>query len=447
MNNSSNFVYAIEHKKKGLALTDDEIQQFVDGAAYGTVPDYQLAAMLMAIRLNGMTPEETTKLTIAMRDSGETLNLKQITGMTLDKHSTGGVSDGTSLVIAPLVAACGGYVPMISGRGLGFTGGTLDKLEAIEGCRVDLTTDEFEKQVHDVGLAIIGQTGNIAPADKKLYSLRDVTSTVDSIPLIAGSILSKKLVSGTKVLVMDVKTGSGAVMQDMKESIDLAQAMTSICNRAGVKAMALVTDMNQPLGTYVGNALEIEYAIKVLAGQEKGDFLELCLALGSHMLVLGNQAKDLESARKMLQEALDSGKGLEKFREMIKAQGGNPKVCDDVSLLPHAPVVREVKVKKSGYVTRINTSALGCASRDLGAGRMKADDKLDFSVGFIFTPRIGDAVKANDTICTVYARSEKDADKAEKSILEAVTIEAAAPTEKSKLIYAVIDEKSVIHKQ
>lgn len=437
------FVTAIEHKKNGLALTDAEIQQFVDGAANGSIPDYQLSAMLMAIRLKGMRYEETTKLTVAMRDSGETLSLKGINGVTLDKHSTGGVSDGTSLVIAPLVAACGGYVPMISGRGLGFTGGTLDKLESIEGMSVDLSTEEFVNQVGDIGLAIIGQTGDIAPADKKLYALRDVTSTVDSIPLIASSILSKKLVSGTEILVLDVKTGNGAVMTDLQDSVELAKTMVAICNGAGVKAMALVTDMNQPLGTYVGNSLEVEYAIRVLSGEEKGDFTELCLTLGSYMLVQGNLADDRDSARAMLQEALDSGKGLEKLREMITAQGGDPKVCDDLSHLPHAPVVKTVTFSEEGYVTKIDTAALGCASRDLGAGRLSAEDQLDYSVGFIFPARIGDKVDKDTVLCTIYAKNQKDADMAEKAIREAVTVEDSKP-ELPQIIYAVIDAEGNI---
>ncbi len=410
----------------------------MDGAAQGSIPDYQLSAMLMAIRLNGMNYEETTKLTIAMRDSGETLSLSGIDGVTLDKHSTGGVSDGTSLVVAPLVAACGGYVPMISGRGLGFTGGTLDKLESIEGMSVDLSIEEFENQVRDVGFAIIGQTGDIAPADKKLYALRDVTSTVDSIPLIASSILSKKLVSGTESLVLDVKTGNGAVMTDLQDSIELAKTMVEICNGAGVKAMALVTDMNQPLGTYVGNSLEVEYAIRVLSGEEKGDFTELCLTLGSYMLVQGNLADDTDSARAMLQEALDNGKGLEKLREMIAAQGGDPNVCDDSSLLPHAPVVRTVQFHEAGYVTNIDTADLGCASRDLGAGRLRAEDQLDYSVGFIFPPRIGDQVDHDTVLCTIYAKTEKDADMAEQAIRAAVTVEDYK-SELPKLIYAVVD--------
>ena len=441
---TTDFVSAIEHKKNGLALTEEEIRQFVDGAANGTIPDYQLAAMLMAIRLNGMNSEETIALTIDMRDSGDTLSLDQIDSMTIDKHSTGGVSDGTSLVIAPLVAACGGYVPMVSGRGLDFTGGTLDKLESIDGLRVDLSAEEFEKQVQDIGIAIIGQTGDIAPADKKLYALRDVTSTVDSIPLIAGSILSKKLASGTDALVLDVKTGSGAVMQDLDDSIELAKTMAGICNGAGVKAIALVTDMNQPLGTYVGNSLEVEYAIRVLSGQETGDFLELCLTIGSHMLVLGEVADNLDDARKMLQEALDSGKGLEKFREMIKAQGGNPDVCDDTSLLPHAPVVREIRSNKSGNITKINTAAIGRASRDLGAGRLNAEDQLDYSVGFIIPARIGDEVEMGDVLCTVYAQTEEAAEKAEASVLDAITIEDKE-AEVPPLIYAMIDEDGAVH--
>ena len=434
---TSDFISAIEHKKNGLVLTEEEIRHFAAGAASGAIPDYQLAAMLMAIRLNGMDAKETARLTIAMRDSGDVLPL-QFDRMTLDKHSTGGVSDGTSLVIAPLVAACGGHVPMISGRGLGFTGGTLDKLESIEGLRVDLTVEEFARQVQNVGFAIIGQTGNIAPADKKLYALRDVTSTIDSIPLIASSILSKKLVSGTKVLVLDVKTGSGAFMKEFDDAKKLAETMTAICHSAGVKAMALVSDMNQPLGTYVGNALEVEYAIRVLSGQEKGDFVELCLMLGSYMLVLGELVKNVDQGRKMLEEALESGRGLDKFREMIKAQGGNPEVCDDPSLFPHAPVVHEVRAGKAGFLTKIDTTALGIASRDLGAGRLHAEDTVDPSVGFIIPVRLGDRIDNDKVLCTIYAQSQEAAVRAEKAIRAALTIENEA-AKKPPLIHAIID--------
>lgn len=434
---SSDFIAAIEHKKNGCPLTEEEIRQFADGAAQGTIPDYQLAAMLMAIRFNGMNAKETASLTLAMRDSGDTLPL-QFDGMTLDKHSTGGVSDGTSLVIAPLVAACGGHVPMISGRGLGFTGGTLDKLESIDGLRVDLTAEEFAGQVQEIGFAIIGQTGNIAPADKKLYVLRDVTSTIDSIPLIASSILSKKLVSGTKVLVLDVKTGSGAFMKNLEDAVELAKTMTEICKSAGVKAMAIVSDMNQPLGTYVGNALEVEYAIRVLSGQEKGDFVELCLTLGSYMLTLGGMAENVERARDMLQDALESGKGLDKFREMIKAQGGDPSVCDDPSLLPHAPVMREVRAGKAGVLTKIDTTALGLASRDLGAGRLHAEDPIDPSVGYIIPVRLGNRIESDTLLCTIYAQTEEAAQRAEKTIREALTIEEDT-AQTPPLIHAVVE--------
>lgn len=434
------FVEIIAKKKLGQELTAEEIKLFADGAAKGTIPDYQLAAMLMAIRLNGMTAAETTNLTLAMRDSGDVLNLNMGSLTPVDKHSTGGVSDGTSLVIAPLVAACGAYVPMVSGRGLGHTGGTLDKLESIPGLSVSLSNQEFIDQVKNKGLAIIGQTDNVAPADKKLYALRDVTSTVDSIPLIAASILSKKLASGTQALVLDVKTGSGALLQNLDDSRQLASTMVDICSGAGVKSIALVTDMNQPLGTHVGNSLEVEYAIKILSGEEKGDYYDLCMKLSSAMLIICGRADSREDAEKQLAHAIESGAALEKFREMIKAQGGDPKVCDDVSLLPHAPIVRDVYMGQSGYIEKMDCTALGNASRLLGAGRLNMEDSIDFGVGYILPVRIGDNVSEDTLLCTIYANTEQDAETAEKNIRAAIQL-SDKPVEKPKLIYEVIAGK------
>ena len=435
-----NFTQIIEHKKLGMALTDAEIAQFADGAATGSIPDYQLAAMLMAIRLNGMNDEEATSLMRHMRDSGDTIDLSSIGAVTVDKHSTGGVSDATSLVIAPLVAACGGHVPMVSGRGLGHTGGTLDKLESIPGFSVELTEDEFLRQVRETGAAIIGQSRDIAPADKKMYALRDVTSTVDSLPLIVGSILSKKLASGTDTLIMDVKTGSGAVIEKFEDSLALAEAMVKCCNLDGVRAKAVVTDMNQPLGTSIGNALEIEYVIRVLKGKEPGDFTDLCIYLSGLMLIQAGIAQNMDEARDMLQTALESGAALEKFRQLIIAQGGNPAVCDDSSILPHAPYIREVKAGVSGYLSQVNTHAVGLAVNAMGGGRNKAGDPIDPAVGVTMPVRIGDKITPDTTLFTIYAQNEAQADRAEADIRAALTILdffAGRP----KLIYALIDEE------
>lgn len=438
--NKVDFVSLIEKKKHNKELTKEEIEVFAKGAAEGSIPDYQLAAMLMAIRLNGMSSREITDLTLAMRDSGEVLQFSIKDAITVDKHSTGGVGDGTSLVIAPLAAACGVYVPMVSGRGLGHTGGTLDKLESISGFSVNLSEQEFAAMVEETGVSMIGQTDNVAPADKKLYALRDVTSTVDSIPLIAASILSKKLASGTQNLVLDVKTGSGAIMKDLEQSRELARTMVDICSLAGIPAVALVTDMSQPLGTYVGNSLEVEYAIKALKGEVEGDYMDICRKLAGEMLILGKVADDEETAQKMLTKAIESGAALEKFKEMIEAQGGDPAVCDDTSLLPHASVVRKVTVGKDGYIEKMDTTALGNASRLLGAGRLNAEDEVDFGVGYILPVRIGDRVTKDTELCTIYANSEADAKAAEESIRAAITL-SDKPVEKPTLIYERITGK------
>ncbi|MBR0387387.1 MAG: thymidine phosphorylase, partial [Clostridia bacterium] len=326
----------IEKKKLGKELNREEIRFFARVAAERSVPDYQLAAMLMAIRLNGMTDAETTALTLAMRDSGDVVDLSAIPGIKVDKHSTGGVGDTTTLVLAPLVAACGAPVAKMSGRGLGHTGGTLDKMESIPGMRIGLTEEEFIRQVREIGVAVVGQTGHLAPADKTLYALRDVTATVDSIPLIVSSILSKKLAAGSDAIVLDVKTGSGALMHDLESSIHLAEIMVRVGTMAGKPTVALISGMDQPLGTHVGNALEVKEAIDILAGRAGGDLKAVSLTLGGHMLVLAGRAKDQEEAVRMLEHALESGAGLRKLEEMITAQGGDSRVCRDLSLLPQA---------------------------------------------------------------------------------------------------------------
>ncbi len=412
----------IEKKKFGQELTKEEIAFFANAAAENSVPAYQLSALLMAIRLNGMTDRETTDLTLAMRDSGDIADLSPIPGIKVDKHSTGGVGDTTTLVLAPLVAACGAPVAKMSGRGLGHTGGTLDKLESIPGLSVALSVEDFIRQVKEVGVAVVGQTGHLAPADKTLYSLRDVTSTVDSLPLIVSSILSKKLAAGSDAIVLDVKTGSGAIMHTLEDSITLAEKMVQVGVLAGKPIVALVSGMDQPLGTHVGNALEVKEAIDILAGRAGGDLLEVSLTLGGYMLMLAGKAETPEAGQEMMRQAIASGAGLRKLKEMIAAQGGDPSVCDDVTRLPRAKVVRPVSCGVSGWVTKMDTMALGTAAQAMGAGRLKVDDRLDYAVGFVLNVRIGDRVEADTPLCVLHARSEADADRAEAAVRAAVAI-------------------------
>lgn len=433
----------ITKKKMGEALSREELVFFAKAAAEKTVPDYQLAAMLMAIRLKGMTPEETRDLTLAMRDSGDTADLSSIPGIKVDKHSTGGVGDTTTLVLAPLVAACGCPVAKMSGRGLGHTGGTLDKLESIPGLTVSLTEQAFLDQVKDIGLAVIGQTGRLAPADKTLYALRDVTSTVDSLPLIVSSILSKKLASGSDAIVLDVKTGSGAIMHTLEESIELAKAMVDIGALAGKPMTAVVTSMDQPLGTHVGNALEVKEAIEILSGKTGGQLKEISLLLGSHMLVLAGIAGTTEKAEQMLNRALDSGAGLFKLKQMIMAQGGDPTVCDDVNRLPQPAVIRSVTCGRDGYIKAMDTTALGLAAQAMGAGRLELDDVLDYSVGFILPVRVGDRVEKDTPLCTLYAKDEASADRAEQAIREAVFF-GDKPCAPLPTWYAVVTHDQII---
>ena len=432
----------IEKKKFGQELTKEEITFFAQAAAEKSVPDYQLSALLMAIRLNGMTDQETTDLTLAMRDSGDIADLSEIPGIKVDKHSTGGVGDTTTLVLAPLVAACGAPVAKMSGRGLGHTGGTLDKLESIPGLSVALPVEDFIRQVKEIGIAVVGQTGHLAPADKTLYSLRDVTSTVDSIPLIVSSILSKKFAAGSDAIVLDVKTGSGAIMHTLEDSVRLAGNMERVGALAGKPVIALISGMDQPLGTHVGNALEVKEAIDILSGRAGGDLLEVSLMLGGYMLKLAGKADTPEAGQAMMKQAIDSGAGLKKLKEMIAAQGGDPSVCDDVTRLPQAKVVRSVSCGVSGWITKMDTMALGLAAQAMGAGRMKVDDVLDYSVGFVLNVRIGDRVEADTPLCVLHARSEEDADRAEAAVRAAVTF-GQEPCEKAPNFFAVVTRDGV----
>ena len=401
----------ITKKKLGQPLTREEITYFARGAADKTIPDYQLAALLMAIRLNGMTAQETTDLTLAMRDSGDVCDLSAIPGKKIDKHSTGGVGDTTTLILAPLVAACGVPVAKMSGRGLGHTGGTLDKLESIPGLSVEETEERFIRQVQEIGLAVIGQTAALAPADKTLYALRDVTSTVDSLPLIAASIMSKKLASGADGIVLDVKTGSGALMETLPDALALAQTMVDIGKLAGKPVVAVITSMAQPLGTHIGNALEVKDAIDVLAGRTQGDLLEISLLLGSHMLVLAEKAKTLPEARAMLENALSSGVGLRKLAEMIAAQGGDPRVVEDLSLLPQAAVKRVMRAETVGYLSAMDTTALGMAAQtmvDIGKLAGKPVVAVITSMAQPLGTHIGNALEVKDAIDVLAGRTQGD---------------------------------------
>ncbi len=431
----------LEKKKRGMALTREEIDVFVQGAAQGTLPDYQLAALLMAIRLNGMDARETADLTLSMAQSGDMLH-PDVGGVAVDKHSTGGVGDTTTLILAPLAAACGGKVLKMSGRGLGHTGGTLDKLESIPGMRVTIPEDEFQRLVRQVGCAVVSQSGQLAPADKRLYALRDVTATVDSIPLIVSSILSKKFAAGAKAIVLDVKTGSGALMPTLEASIELAKAMVDIGAHAGRSIVAVVSGMEEPLGSHVGNALEVKEAIDVLAGRSGGPLKEVSLFLGAQMLIASGIASSVEEATEKLNAALNSGAGLRKLKEMIAAQGGDAKVCDDVTLLPQAPVIYPVLSPVSGYLKNVNGMALGLAAQRMGAGRMTKDDMIDPAVGFVMEKRIGDFVKQGEALCTLHARTEASAQEAEKRVLDALTF-SPDPCPKARLLYALVTPEGV----
>lgn len=396
------FVDIINKKRYNEELTDKEIQFFVDGVTDGSIPDYQVSALLMAIVLNGMNERETSYLAKAMMHSGDVIDLTSIEGIKADKHSTGGVGDKTSMALGPLVAACGLKVAKMSGRGLGHTGGTLDKLESIEGFNCFLTEEEFKKQVSEVGIAIIGQTGDLVPADKKLYALRDVTGTVESIPLIASSIMSKKLASGSDTILLDVKYGEGAFMHTIEDATKLAEAMISIGNSLGRNTMAMITDMNQPLGNTIGNAIEIREAIETLKGHGPKDFTELCMQAAEIMLMQGKVAQNKEEARKMLEEVVASGKAFETFKEMVKAQGGNVDMIENPELLPQSKFKTDIKSKESGNVKVLHSEKLGVLAMQLGAGRETKEQDVNHAVGLELACKRGDKVNEGDTICIVY---------------------------------------------
>jgi pyrimidine-nucleoside phosphorylase len=395
----------IKKRDKG-ELTRQEIEFFIQGFVDGTVPDYQASAFAMAIMLNGMTPHETTDLTIAMANSGQTLDLRDVVDIAVDKHSSGGVGDKTSLAVLPIVAACGLPVGKMSGRGLGFSGGTLDKLESIPGYRVDLTTDEFKRQLKEKGIVLTGQSLDLAPADGKLYALRDVTGTVPSIPLIASSIMCKKIAAGAHAILLDVKTGLGAFMETLEEARVLANLMVDIGKLAGREVVALLSDMNQPLGHAVGNSLEVIEAVETLHGRGPHDFREHCLHVCAHMLVLGKRAKDLEEGRAMAEMAIAEGSAFERLQVLVKAQGGDVSYVDDVSKFPKAKIVEIVKAHRKGSISQIHARTVGEASVILGAGRAKKSDAVDHTVGIVIHKKVGDKVETGEPLFTIHANEE-----------------------------------------
>ncbi|MDJ1089548.1 pyrimidine-nucleoside phosphorylase [Macrococcoides caseolyticum] len=427
----------IAKKRDGHALTKEEIEFFIKGYTNGEIPDYQASSLAMAIFFQDMNDEERAHLTMAMVESGDQIDLSAIEGIKVDKHSTGGVGDTTTLVLGPLVAALDIPVAKMSGRGLGHTGGTIDKLEAVEGFHVEISEDDFMKLVNEDKLAVIGQTGNLTPADKKLYALRDVTGTVNSIPLIASSIMSKKIAAGADAIVLDVKTGAGAFMKTDKDAEMLATAMVKIGNNVGRNTMAIISDMSQPLGYAIGNALEVKEAIETLRGEGPEDLTELVLTLGSQMVVLAGKANTLEDARGQLQEVINNGKALDKFKTFLQNQGGDPSVVDNVTKLPQAKYVIEVPAKHTGVISKIVADELGIASMLLGAGRATKEDTIDLAVGLMLRKKVGDKVEEGESLVTIYANRDNVEDVMNK-IYD--NIEISDHAEAPVLIHKVITE-------
>ena len=413
----------IMKKRKGEELTTEEINFFVDGFTKGEIPDYQASAMLMAIFFNKMNKRETADLTNAMVESGDKIDLSNINGIKVDKHSTGGVGDKTSICLTPLVASLGIPVAKMSGRGLGHTGGTIDKLETFEGFSVELTEEKFMENVNKINIAIMGQSGNLVPADKKLYALRDVTATVDNMSLIASSIMSKKLASGADAIVLDVKVGDGAFMKTPETAKELAQEMVDIGKHLGRETIGVISDMDQPLGYAIGNSLEVMEAIELLKGNGPKDLLELTLTIGSNMLLCAKKAESIEEARKMLIENIENGKGLEKLKDFVKAQGGDITPIDDFSKFPKAKYIEEVIAPVDGYITKINAEAFGLIAMELGAGRATKESEIDLAVGLVLNKKRGEKVNKGDVLAYIHSNSEEKIEKARKSILENIVIE------------------------
>ena len=427
----------IMKKRNGGELSNEEIHFFVDGYTRGEIPDYQASALMMAIYFQKMSQQETSALTKAMAQSGDILDLSAIRGIKVDKHSTGGVGDKTSLALTPMVAACGIPVAKMSGRGLGHTGGTIDKLESFPGFTTALTTEQFIDNVNKIGIAIMGQTADLAPADKKLYALRDVTATVDNLSLIASSIMSKKLAAGADAIVLDVKTGSGAFMKEEKDARALAEEMVRIGQNAGRKTIAVISDMDQPLGRAVGNALEVKEAIDTLNGHGPEDFVELCLTLGSQMLLAGGRAQTESSAREMLQEAIGNGSALKKLAEFVEAQGGDSRAVYDVELLPKARLVQPIPAPASGYVSRIVCDEVGISSLMLGGGRETKESEIDLSVGLVLCKKVGDRVEAGEPLAMLHANDSRRAAQAGERFLAACSISETMPN-RSPMIKAIL---------
>jgi pyrimidine-nucleoside phosphorylase len=427
----------IQRKRDGEELAPEEIEFLVEGYTNGEIPDYQMSAFLMATYFSGMSDREVGRLTECMLRSGETVDLSSVPGVKVDKHSTGGVGDKTSFIVAPLAAAAGVIVPMMSGRSLGHTGGTLDKLESIPGFRTDLTVEEFRKQLSELGLAFIGQTDQLAPADRKLYALRDVTGTVESIPLISSSIMSKKLAEGVDALILDVKVGSGAFMKKQVDARRLAQTMVAIGRRMDKKVRALITDMNQPLGFAIGNALEIMEASQTLQNAGPDDLTKLSLELAAHMIHLGKKAATLDEARRIAEKHLVDGSAYKKFKQVVAAQGGNAQALDKFELLPNATGMREITSPRAGYVTSIDAEGIGIASNMIGAGRDRKEDAIDPAVGIILEVKVGEKVDAGSVLCRLYYTREDRVEEAAERVEDAFRISGQKADERNLILEVV----------
>jgi pyrimidine-nucleoside phosphorylase len=427
----------IQRKRDGEELSPEEIEFLINGYTSGDIPDYQMSSFLMAVYFSGMTDREVSRLTECMLHSGDTVDLSAVPGVKVDKHSTGGVGDKTSFIVAPLAAAAGVVVPMMSGRALGHTGGTLDKLESIPGFRTDLTAEEFEKQLAELGLCFIGQTERLVPADRKLYALRDVTATVESIPLISSSIMSKKLAEGIDALVLDVKVGTGAFMKTQVDARRLAQTMVGIGRRMDKKVQALITDMNQPLGYAIGNALEIMEASQTLQNAGPADLTKISLELAARMIFLGKQAATLDEARMLAEKHLVDGSAYKKLKQVVAAQGGNPQALDKFELLPNATGMREITSPRAGYVSRINAQDIGVSSNMIGAGRDKKEDSIDPAVGIILEVKMGEKVDAGSVLCRLYYTKEDRVDEAAEMVEDAFHISSQKPDERELILEVV----------
>jgi len=424
-------------KRQGLELSKEEIDYFVQGFTKGEIPDYQASALLMAIFFNKMNKKETAELTMSMVNSGDVIDLSSIKGIKVDKHSTGGVGDKTSICLTPLVASLGVPVSKMSGRGLGHTGGTIDKLEAFKGFSVELTEEEFINNSNEIGIALTGQTGNIAPADKKLYALRDVTATVDNMSLIASSIMSKKIASGADAIVLDVKVGDGAFMKTPEEAKALAREMVDIGTSVGRKTIGIISDMNQPLGYAIGNALEVKEAISLLKGNGPKDLLELTLTLGSYMLICAKKVKSFDEGKALLLENIENGKGIKKLKEFVEAQGGDSSFVDDTDKLPKAKYIEEVRAITDGVITKIHAEAFGLIAMELGAGRETKESDIDLAVGIVLNKKINDEVKAGDILAYIHSNSENNIENAKRNILKNIII-CDENQEKLPLIYDIV---------